>query len=106
MHVTCCRSGVAGTTEEERMGLYVPGAAALAGLYGTVLAVGIWAAATRRRRPVGGGGGGGGGAAGQQSHMILANRNVGLVLGIFSLVGKDRLCCFTVILMCIDIYGI
>ncbi|XP_001601020.3 high-affinity choline transporter 1 [Nasonia vitripennis] len=67
------------------MGLYVPGAAALAGLYGTVLAVGIWAATTRRRRPVGGGGGGGG-AAGQQSHMILANRNVGLVLGIFSLV--------------------
>lgn len=73
-----CRSGV-GEPLAAAMGVYVAGAAGLAGLYAAVLGVGVWAAAAKRRKAPGG-----------PSEMILANRNVGLFLGVFSLVGNAR----------------
>ncbi|CAB0033200.1 unnamed protein product [Trichogramma brassicae] len=64
------------------MGIYVAGAAGLGALYAAIVGLGLWAALHGRKRA----------SAGSQSHMILANRSVGLFLAIFSLVGKYTLC--------------
>ncbi|XP_014232202.1 high-affinity choline transporter 1-like isoform X1 [Trichogramma pretiosum] len=58
------------------MGIYVAGAAGLGALYAAIVGLGLWAALHGRKRA----------SAGSQSHMILANRSVGLFLAIFSLV--------------------
>uniref|UniRef100_A0ABD2XBT3 High-affinity choline transporter 1 n=1 Tax=Trichogramma kaykai TaxID=54128 RepID=A0ABD2XBT3_9HYME len=62
------------------MGIYVAGAAGLGALYAAIVGLGLWAALHGRKRA----------SAGSQSHMILANRSVGLFLAIFSLVGKRK----------------
>lgn len=59
------------------MGVYVPGVAGVLVFYAAVLGVGIWAAATKRRKSRHG-----------QDDMILANRGLGLVLGVFTLIGE------------------
>lgn len=59
------------------MTLYVTGIAGVVVFHALVLGVGIWAAASRRKKNP------------QQGEidMILANRELGLCLGIFTLIG-------------------
>lgn len=61
------------------MGVYVTGVIGVIVFYVAVLAVGIWAAAFKRRQA----------AQGHlQDDMMLANRRLGPLLGIFTLVGN------------------
>ena len=59
------------------MGVYVPGVAGVSVFYAAVFGVGVWAAATKRKKNRRG-----------QDDMILANRGLGLVLGVFTLIGE------------------
>lgn len=59
------------------MGVYVTGVIGVIIFYVAVLGVGIWAAAFKRKK-----------AAQGQDDMILANRRLGPVLGVFTLVGN------------------
>jgi len=61
------------------MGLYVTGVIGVIVFYIAVLAVGIWAAAFKRRQAAQGH---------MQNDMILANRRLGPLLGVFTLIGK------------------
>lgn len=64
---------------ERRMGMYVTGVIGVIVFYVAVLAVGIWAAAFKRRQASQGH---------LQDDMMLANRRLGPLLGIFTLVGN------------------
>ncbi|XP_015590322.1 high-affinity choline transporter 1 [Cephus cinctus] len=57
------------------MGVYVAGVAGVVVFYAAVLGVGVWAAAVKRRKIRQG-----------QDDMLLANRGIGLFLGVFTLV--------------------
>lgn len=71
--------------EEGRMRMNGPAVAgALGTLAATVLGVGLWAAAARNRKKAPP-------PANRQNDLILANRSVGLFLGVFSLVGKSMI---------------
>lgn len=61
------------------MTAYVTGAAGTVAFYATVLCVGVWAAAIKRRKSPGG-----------LDNLILANRDLGLYLGVISLVGNNQ----------------
>jgi len=61
------------------MGLYVTGVIGVIVFYIAVLAVGIWAAAFKRRQAAQGH---------MQNDMILANRRLGPLLGVFTLIGN------------------
>lgn len=61
-----------------RMGMYVTGIIGVVVFYIAVLGVGIWAAAFRRKK-----------AAQGQDDMMLANRALGPLLGVFTLVGNS-----------------
>lgn len=60
------------------MGLYVTGVIGVVVFYIAVLAVGIWAATYKRKK-----------AAQGQDDMILANRRIGPLLGVFTLIGNE-----------------
>lgn len=59
------------------MGVYVTGVIGVIIFYVAVLGVGIWAAAFKRKK-----------AAQGQDDMILANRRLGPLLGVFTLIGN------------------
>lgn len=61
----------------KRMGVYVTGVIGVIVFYIAVLGVGIWAAAFKRKK-----------AAQSQDDMILANRRLGPLLGVFTLIGN------------------
>ena len=64
---------------KRRMGVYVTGVIGVIVFYVAVLAVGIWAAAFKRRQV----------AQGHfQADMMLANRRLGPLLGVFTLIGN------------------
>lgn len=55
----------------------MPGIAGVLVFYAAVLGVGVWAATKKRKKNRSG-----------QDDMILANRGLGLVLGVFTLIGE------------------
>lgn len=59
------------------MGVYVTGVIGVIVFYVAVLGVGVWAAAFKRRK-----------AAQGQDDMMLANRGLGPLLGVFTLIGN------------------
>jgi len=59
------------------MGVYVTGVIGVIVFYIAVLGVGIWAAAFKRKK-----------AAQGQDDMMLANRRLGPLLGVFTLIGN------------------
>lgn len=61
------------------MGVYVTGVVGVIVFYLTVLGVGIWAAAVKKKK-----------ARQGQDAMMLANRDLGPLLGVFTLIGKPR----------------
>lgn len=65
--------------KEKRMGVYVTGVIGVIVFYIAVLAVGVWAAAFKRRQAAQGH---------MQDDMMLANRRLGPLLGIFTLIGN------------------
>lgn len=58
------------------MEIHTVGLAGLLGFYGLILGVGVLTAAAKRKKP------------GDRNNMILANQQLGLFLGVSSLVGK------------------
>lgn len=67
------------TSEAAAMGVYVLGVAGVIVFYLAVLGVGIWAATVKKKK-----------ARQGQDAMLLANRGLGPVLGIFTLIGESN----------------